>query len=76
MKKDRVVFTEPIFEVDSPAVLMDMISPFPIDPSDPSIVSLRSNIQQQLVPLSTLLASIGKPDSIPYLFFLFQIRRG
>ncbi len=58
--KTVVVFTGPIFEVDSPAVLVDIISPFPIDPSDPKIVSLMSQIQQQLTPLSVFLASVGK----------------
>jgi hypothetical protein len=60
------VFTGPIFAVDAPALELD-IRPFivhpndPIfDPNDPKIQKLIGRIQQQLRPLSTLLASSGK----------------
>jgi hypothetical protein len=63
VKQTVAVFTNVAFEVDSPAIIID-ISPYPIDLTVPKekkkLDSMLSQIQQQLVPLSASLASIGK----------------
>jgi len=64
VKQTRQVFTGPIFQVDSPAVLIDLLFPFPLDLSDPTtasrVHSLVSQIQTALTPLSISLGTIGK----------------
>jgi len=64
------VFTGPVFEVDSPAVLIDIVTGFDvtIDPNDQKILALISKIQQALMPLSATLASLGKVLAGPNLF--------
>ena len=58
------VFTGPAFEVDAPAVLVDLINPIAIDPSDPKTKAAldmwASQMQQALQPLSAQLALAGK----------------
>jgi hypothetical protein len=64
VKQTRQVFTGPIFQVDFPAVLIDLLFPFPLDLSDPTtasrVHSLVSQIQTALTPLSISLGSVGK----------------
>jgi hypothetical protein len=54
------VFLGPSFEIDAPAILLEINTPFTVDPEDPSIQSLLGRIQLGLVSTSTLLASAGK----------------
>lgn len=53
------VFTGPIFQVDAPALELD-ISPVNFDLSDPKVAKLLSHMQQALRPLAGALASVGK----------------
>ena len=68
----RQVFTGAVFEVDLPAVLIDLFFPFALDLNDPTTASLMnswvSQIQTALIPLSTSLASVGKVLAGPNLF--------
>ena len=54
------VFAGQVFAVDAPAVVVDLISPLPIDPKDPKVVTMVQQFQQSLEPLSSSLGSIGK----------------
>jgi hypothetical protein len=69
-KKTVDVFTGPIFQVASPAVVLDVLNPIRMDPKDPTIASWISEIQQELIPLSTSLASVGKKLIGPNLLFV------
>jgi hypothetical protein len=54
------VFAGQVFAADAPAVVVDLISPLPIDPTDPKVVTMIQQFQQSLEPLSSSLGSIGK----------------
>jgi hypothetical protein len=66
VKQTRQVFTGPIFQVDAPAIVIDLLYPFPLDPNDPdpktaaAVKKMVSDIQNGLQSLSASLASIGK----------------
>src|SRR5215467_299888 len=64
VKQTRQVFTGPIFQVDAPAILADLLFPFPLNLNDPTTAARVnrwvSDIQNGLQPLSAALASIGK----------------
>ena len=72
IKQFRQVFTGPVFQIDSPAVVIDLFCPF-LNVNDPKAVarlnSLVSCIQNALVPFSMSLSSIGKilagPNLLP-----------
>jgi hypothetical protein len=65
-KKSVSVFTGPAFEVSPPAILLE-INPS-LNPNDPGIVRLVSEIQQALVPIAGSLAAVGKVLAGPNLF--------
>ena len=54
------VFAGTAFDVDTPALLLDILTLIPIPIDDPQFLALMGEIQGQLLPLSTGLASVGK----------------
>jgi hypothetical protein len=64
VRQTRQVFTGPIFQVDAPAILADLLFPFPLNLDDPvtaaRVKKMVTDIQNGLQPLSASLASIGK----------------
>lgn len=66
--KRVAVFVGTIFEVDSPAVLVDMIFPFPLDVRNQRILSLLGQFQRQLANMSAALTAAGKVLAGPNLF--------
>jgi hypothetical protein len=54
------VFLGPSFQIDAPSIRLEIESPFAVDPSDPKVQALLGALQQDLVPISTLLASADK----------------
>lgn len=64
VRQTRQVFTGPVFQVDAPAILADLLFPFPLDLNDPTTAArvnkMVSDIQNGLLPLSASLAGIGK----------------
>ena len=59
-QKTVTVFAGPSFEVDVPALLIDVRSLIPITADDPQVLALIRRIQGQLGSLSEFLASTGK----------------
>jgi hypothetical protein len=57
------VFLGPVFQVDAPAILVEIINPIPLDPNDPKtgplLNNLASQMQHALLPLFSQLASAG-----------------
>ena len=78
VKKTVTVFTGPPFEVQAPAVQIE-IGPAPIDPTNPNdqakVNLLVSQIQKQLSPLSSLLASNGQTLAGPNLVVVNNVLR-
>ena len=58
--KTVTVFTGTVFQVDTPAVLLDLLTLIPIKADDPQVLALIGRIQGQLGSLSATLASAGK----------------
>lgn len=58
VKQRREVFTGEVFAVDAPAVVLDVLSPLPID--EATILGQTASIQKSLVSLSHSLGTIGK----------------
>jgi hypothetical protein len=58
--KTVTVFTGPVFQVDTPAVLLDLLTLIPITADDPQVLALIGKIQGQLGSVSATLASAGK----------------
>jgi hypothetical protein len=58
--KTVTVFTGTVFQVDAPAVLLDLRTLIPITADDPQVLALIGRIQGQLGSLSATLASAGK----------------
>jgi len=58
--KTVTVFTGTIFQVDAPALLLDLLTVIPITADDPQLLGLIGRIQGQLGSLSATLASAGK----------------
>ena len=56
----RSVFTGPVFEAAAPALLIDIISPFKTNPTDSRVMAMLRQMQQQLAPLASRLASSGR----------------
>jgi len=54
------VFAGPVFQVDAPALLLDLLTLIPITADDPQLLALIGKIQGQLGSLSATLASAGK----------------
>jgi hypothetical protein len=54
------VFLGPVFEIDAPAMVLEVNVPSAVDPGDSSFQRLLGRIQQGLVPISTSLAAAGK----------------
>ena len=59
-RKAVSVFTGPSFQVDVPALLIDVLTLIPITADDPQVLTLIRDIQGQLGSLSDFLASTGK----------------
>src|SRR5262249_14741838 len=59
-KETVTVFAGPSFQVDVPALLIDLLSLIPITADDPQVLTLIREIQGQLGSLSDFLASTGK----------------
>lgn len=62
------VFTGVAFEVDYPAVLVDIVFPFPIDLASPPVQNMIAQFQLQLGGMSAMLRSAGKVLIGPNLF--------
>lgn len=62
------VFTGPVFEVDAPSVLVDIVVPSPVDIRSDPFPSLIGQFQRQLGNISASLASVGKVLAGPNLF--------
>lgn len=62
MKATRTftVFTGQPFQVDAPAVLIDVLTLIPISEDDPQVRQLFGTVQRQLKPLSDALAQAGR----------------
>jgi hypothetical protein len=71
------VFLGPSFQIDAPAIRLEIALPpaFSIDPADPKVQALAGRMQQGLVQMSALLASVGKLIAGPNLV-LAQDRSG
>jgi hypothetical protein len=57
---DMTVFLGPSFTVAAPAIVVDIETPFSVDPHDPALASLLGRLQHGLVGLSGRLASVNK----------------
>src|ERR1019366_2305055 len=66
--KTVTVFTGAPFQIDSPALLLDLLALIPITADDPQVLALIGRIQGQLASLSASLASAGKVLIGPSLF--------
>lgn len=62
------VFTGTVFEIDYPAVLMDLVFPFPIDLASAPVQNMIAQFQLQLGDMSAMLNSAGKVLIGPNLF--------
>jgi Bacterial Ig domain len=76
LTKQITVFTVRPFVASPPAVLVDIISPFPLDTPQlqPILNSWTSQIQQQLTTLSNTLVAAGKLLAGPNFFFTTDSR--